>query len=286
MKNSTFNFFVVLAVVIAGFMYKTSVGFIAILFAIIFLIYNGRAKMYFATANMHASKGNEEMSQMALKKAYETAPDNVTIANSYGYALLKRGNIEEADAIFTKIASSPSLKTQDKIDVELNRSIVLWKNGKQDESIAHAEQLHDNHKNTIIYGTLGYYYILQGDLERALEFNQEAYQYNENNNAIIDNLALTYYMLGQYEEAFPLFEKLVDRNPKFREAYYNAGQSYEQRGDWDKAYELYREAIQHKPALISHVTLKEIEAKVSQLETAHPKLLEENEDEGEATLDS
>lgn len=283
MKNSTFNFFVVLMVVIAGFMYKTSVGFIAIVFAIIFLIYNSRAKMYFATANMHATKGNEEMSHMALKKAYETAPDNPSIANTYGYALLKRGQIDEADEIFKKVASQVA-KTQDKIDVELNRSIVLWKQGKQEESIAHAEQLYEDHKNTVIYGTLGYYYVLQGNLERALEFNKEAYNFNENNNAIIDNLALTYYTLGQYDDAFPLFEQLIERHPSFREAYYNAGMAYEQRGDWQKAYELYRESLEHKPALISHITLEEIEAKLAALQSAHPDLLEVNEDE--ATLDT
>lgn len=244
--------------------------------------------MYFATANMHATKGNDELSFMALQKAYETAPDHVTIANSYAYALLKRGELKEADQIFTAIESK-AVKTQDKIDVGLNRSIVLWKQGKHEESIEYAEQLHENHKNTVIYGTLGYYYILQGNLERALEFNKEAHSYNENNNAIIDNLALTYFKTGQYEEAHPLFEQLIERRPKFREAYYNAGMSYEHKGDWKKAYALYHEALDHKPALISHVTLKEIKAKIKALQSAHPELLEENEDEdgeNKAQLDS
>lgn len=281
MKHSTFNFFVLLIIVIAAFVYSQPIGWLALIIAIGIFIYMGRGKVFFSLANFYAAKGEKALSFQSLKKAYETAPYEANIAIAYGYALLKKGEIDQADHIFSKM-NDDVLQPQHRINLILNRSIVLWKKGEQEESIALAESLLASYKHSVIYGTLGYYYILQERWEDALRFNEEAYEFNDNDPAICDNLGWTYLMLGKVDEALPIFERLIERQPKFREAYYNAGITYEQAGQIERAYALLQQSLHHEPALISHVTDEQIKQKISELESQHPQLLEEGDDGSEA----
>lgn len=58
------------------------------------------------------------------------------------------------------------------------------------------------------------------DLNESLEFNLEAYAFNNDDQTILDNCALNYYMLGKMTEAEAMFEKLMSKSPKRAEPYY------------------------------------------------------------------
>lgn len=59
------------------------------------------------------------------------------------------------------------------------------------------EKLYEEAPNGRIYQTLGFAYILEGDLKKALSFNLEAMDYDENDAVVLDNLATTYLALDR-----------------------------------------------------------------------------------------
>lgn len=257
-----------LIVILVSFIYNTLLGFLSIVLILAYLFYNARANIYMSIANSHFNKGDMENAKKWSEKAFKTKPDQVGLGISYGYLLIKIGDIDQAKDILFNLPQK-NLSRENEMSLGLNQSIVLWKQGKEDESIELATEMYSKFKNTILYGTLGYYYILNEDLDRALQFNEEAFEYNNSNTAILDNLGLTYYKLNEYDKAFEIYEKLMPLNPRFLEAYYNFGLLYEHRGDLQKAHEYYKKSLNFKQSLVSHVSREEIDAKISELETTH-----------------
>ncbi len=148
-----------------------------------------------------------------------------------------------------------------------NYALALWKNGELDRAIAIYEDIFPKYKNTIIYGSLGYLYILKGDLEKALKFNQEAMEYNDTGTVILDNLGQTYYLMGEYEKAEEIFKKLMTLSPKFPEAYYDYALVLEKLGNKSGCIENLKNALNYKPNFLSGVTVEQIQDKLKQVET-------------------
>jgi len=127
------------------------------------------------------------------------------------------------------------------------------------------EEVFATYKTTTVYGSLGYLMLLKGDLEKALAFNQEAYEYNDNNSVIVDNLALNYYLLGELDKAEEIYEKLMTKNPTYPEAYYNYGLTLEAKNKIDKALEVMEKALDFKFSFLSNVSREEVENKIQEL---------------------
>ena len=73
------------------------------------------------------------------------------------------------------------------VQVKQNYALLLWKEGNLSEAIKITEEIIEDYKNTVIYGNLGYFYILDGQKEKALEFNQVLFL-NLNNNFLVKTL--------------------------------------------------------------------------------------------------
>lgn len=273
-----------IAAIIAAFIYHPVAGIVLILVLLGLSFYIGRASVFLLLSKAEAGKGNPERARHWLDKAYGAASHQANIAIHYSYELLRDHETERAAEVLASIPVN-TLPKELEISYKLNQSIVLWRQGEREKSIELVEQLYAKYKNTVIYGTLGYYYLLNDQLEQALELNEEAYDFNDSNNAILDNLGLTYYYLERYDEALTIFEKLMQGNPTFREAYYNIGLVFEQLGRIQEAYEHYQQAITHKPALVTHVTTEEIEAKLTSLEEQLGNKEDSAEDDNSGNVD-
>ena len=72
-------------------------------------------------------------------------------------------------------------------------------------------------KTALIYTTLGYYLIERslktGDFEEALQFNLEAYGYDEDDAGTLDNLGQLYYAMGEREKAYDFFKRAYEAKP-------------------------------------------------------------------------
>ena len=79
--------------------------------------------------------------------------------------------------------------------------------GEADTAVEMLEEVYAKYRNSRLYETMGYILLEKGDLNKALEFNLEALDYDDENPIILDNLGQTYYRLGQKEKAKEYFEK-------------------------------------------------------------------------------
>lgn len=234
-------------------------GLVAVALLIAFLLYRNRASLYVALGNASHGKGDRDAALRHFRKAYETAPRNPAIAPFYGYYLLKSGRIEEAESVLNAfLASGP--EGRGKLDAQMNLALVRWKQGRLQEAVAMLEEIHEQIKTTVLYGSLGYLYIEAGDLDRALRYNLEARDYNDSDPVILDNLCLTHIRRGEWEQAEEVCQSLMALSPKFPEAHYHHGLILLHKGDGQAALEKFEEALRYPIHALSTVSKEEIEA--------------------------
>ncbi len=221
---------------------------------------------YLLKANMAFQKGNIQETLDWFRKAYMTGKAKPNTVTSYGYLLLKSGKLNEAVKVLEQQLSSSTLTNNDRYSAKSNYALALWKKGQLDAAIAELEEIFPYYRNTNIYGSLGFLYILKGDLDKALNFNLEAMDYNDSNGVILDNLGLTYYLVGDYDKANEIYKKLMTLNPTFPEAYYDYALVYEKLGDKEKCVEKLKNAQLYKPNYLSSITTEQIEAKLAEVE--------------------
>lgn len=258
-----------LVLIIAAFIYNVYVGLLTIILFIVYLIYNARADLYAMKSNKKWSEGKIDEARLYAKKAFETKPLDPSLAIRYGYSLIRFNDFEQAEAILTNV-SEKKLSRESIMSLRLNKAILFWKQGREEESLDIALKLQEEYTNSILYGTLGYLLILKGDLGKALSYNLEAYEYNDTNTAILDNIGLTYYKLEQFDKALEIYEKLIPLNPSFREAHFNYGLILERNNQMELALEQYKIALTKKGSLVSHVPLETIEDKIKLLAVLDP----------------
>src|SRR5665647_68688 len=159
-----------------------------ILLVLAYYIYRSRAVYYALRGSKAFSNGETDQSLIWFKKAYDSKPCPENQQVSYGYVLLRTGNEEQAESIFQNLMRTTKSK-EVRIQAQCNLATAYWLQGKKVECLELLNKVFEQYKNSLIYGNLGYFKILNGDVEEALEFNLEAYAYNSDDKTIIDNLA-------------------------------------------------------------------------------------------------
>ena len=240
-------------------------GFIGIAVFILMLVWFNRSFIYSNRANKKYGGGDFDGALSDLKKAVSSAPKDAKIRGTYAYLLLKLGNTDEAAAEINKALSLAS--GADRNSLRITESLVLWKQGRLDESIGELEGLLKTFETTNVYASLGFLYIEKGDLDKALEFNLQAQDYNGSNAIILDNLGCTYYLLGEYDKAYEIYQRVMKLKPAFPEAFYNYARVLERRGDIEKALYMARHSLSLRFWNISTISKSEVEAYLNGLET-------------------
>ena len=211
------------------------------------------------------SYGRDDDLSEAIKwyeKAYKTGRADTGTGVSLAYLKLKMGDIEGSEALFKKIYEASSTSNDFRNIIKSNIALIKWKKGKLDEAIEMMEALITEFRTTNIYGSLGFLYIAKGDFEKALQFNQEAFEYNSTNSIILDNLGETYYWLEKYDEAEEKYKKLMGNNPKFPEPYYHYGLVLEKLNRNDEAMDMFKKADTFKTNFLSTIGKEQISEKL------------------------
>lgn len=240
---------------------------IALMFAaLIYFIYSGLPTIYLAKANKSYFNKEYDKALPLYEKAYKLKNSSPTIKSTYAYILLKQGEVLKSEEILKQVMKLP-LNQKDYINAVLNLSLVFWKSDRLQEAISLLEeQYNKGFKNTMMYQSLGFFYILSGELQKSLEFNLEAYDYNNSDASILDNLALNYYLLQDYTKALELYEKLLLMNPSFVTAYYYYGLTLEKTQRIDEALEMLRKALQCNFSFISSVKKEQVQQEIDRIE--------------------
>lgn len=259
--------YVILFIVAAVMVFKTNfwLGLISTLVIIGVFLYVKRAAIFALLGRTAYGQGNIKNALEWFHRAYKTGVAKPQTIVSYGYLLLKSGNIEDAEHILD-ILSRRRLNENDRAVLKSNMALVQWKKGNLDEAINTLEEVIKSYETTNIYGSLGYMLIQKGDLDKALEFNLKASDYNSSNAIIMDNLGQTYYLRGNYEKATEIYENIMESNPKFPDAYYNYALVLKAKKEYPKALETVRKALDYQLSFLSTITKEQIDNLIGELE--------------------
>jgi len=251
-------------IIVAGFRFSTAIGVIAVMAYFLLIFYYLRPQIYRLKGSKSYSNDNFKDAIMWFEKAYKTGRGGTGTAVSLAYIMLKNGDVEASETLFKKTYEAKSTEEDYRKIIKGNVALVKWKKGDIDGAIEMLENLVKEFKTTNIYGSLGYLYIAKGDYEKALEFNQEALDYNSTNSIILDNLGETYYCLERYEEAEETYKKIMESNPKFPEAYYHYGLVLEKLDRKEEAQRCFEKAATFKTNFLSTVTEEQIQDKLGE----------------------
>ncbi len=194
-------------------------------------------------------------------------PDNQLI---YAYLLLRDGSIDKAERMINKTLFLSKKKVSADVlrGSTLNLALIKWKRGNLKEAIADMEEMYaDGYRSTVHYGTLGYFYILDGQYQKGLEFNREAHEYNEDDDVIYDNLAYNCFLTGDIRTAADMYEEILEHHPTFIEPYYNYALVLEKMGDYESAIDLCKQALTYSEKFLSTVTHEMVENLKTRLES-------------------
>ena len=192
--------------------YNSLLGYMLFIAFVLYISFMERSAFYIILTNRYYKKGDLQKSLKWLKKAYLASKNKPGTAILYGYLLLKTGNVKESEEVFVDLLNS-NIDKNSKMKAQSNYALVLWKKGQLEEGVKMLEEVFAHYKNTTIYGSLGYLLILTGDLNRALQFNKEAYEYNDSDPVILDNLGYTYYKIGNQKRPEEIYEMLMSLTP-------------------------------------------------------------------------
>lgn len=206
--------------------------------------------VYMLLPNFMAAQGSKAFSEKdyekALKfykKAYETGRANMNIKNGYAVLLMRMGKFDDAETVLNEIILDRRLPREQKSAAKQYRTLLYFKQGKEEEALEDAEELFETYRNTTMYGLLGYIKLATNQpMDETLQFCRDAYEYNADDRDIVDNLVLALYKSGAYEEAEEYAADLREDHPEFLEAFYHSALIAQKLGDHGKAAE-YAERI-------------------------------------------
>lgn len=203
-------------------------------------------------------------------KLYEEFYSNGTILSSYllpySLLLIKAGNFDKAIEVLKKAENAKDLRPEGRRQIMSNYSVCLYKKGFLDKAIEVLERVHEKTPCGLIYQTLGYLYIEQGDKERALRFNLEALEYDDEDSVILDNLGQIYYRLFEdKEKAREYFQRAISiKKAQIDTLYFLALYDIEA-GKKDEAIEKLEIAEEGSFSPLNYVSKKMVQEKLEEL---------------------
>ncbi len=210
-----------------------TLGFV-LLTAVLLIVYYYANNIHNIRGQYYSVKGQPEKALSCYKKAYDKKP-NVNNTLNLGYLLLRSGDFSQAETILNSAFMLSKITEDDKERVRMMQALLSWQRGDIEGAVKKYEELHQKGENTVIYANLGFLYILQGDMERAYEFNKQAYEYNDTNNVILDNIAECCYITGDIEGAYEYLKKAVESSNPIAENYYHFARVLNARGEYEQA---------------------------------------------------
>lgn len=232
------------------------VAITVILVILVFLIVK-RSDIIGFSGRIKFSNGDLKGALAKYELAHKIGKLNAEGLFFFGYLLLRDGQLDRSREIFT-LASMNAKKDDLRKRVKAMLAIAEWKSGNLDNAIEMTEEVMKDYKNTNIYQNLGLMYVVKGDAEKAVSFNEEAFDYNSDDMIIMDNLAESYAISGDFEKASELYEKLLEKEPHFPEPYYGYGLLLVKNGEKDRGIELIEKSLGKRFSFLSLLPKEEV----------------------------
>lgn len=197
------------------------------------------------------AKYQEALRLYAESDRLGNAAPNIT--QGHALLLLREGHFDEAKALLERMAKDKSLKKDDWFQLRLQYSICLWCMGELDRAMETIGRAAEYKMNGNIYSTLGMYWVDKarqtGDFEGALNFNNQALDYDDEDAATLDNLGQLYELMAEAEgdgelaakyraQALDFYKKAHKEKPRQITTLYYLARMYHRDGDDERARKL------------------------------------------------
>jgi len=212
------------------------------------------------------SRGEYEKAKKLYEKSLQRECNKPNYLLSYGVLLLREGQFEKAKELFSTVLVELPVQEKYKNMAKINISLAYWKLGDIDIAIEMLEEVHRKYPSGKVYGTLGYLLIQKGDLERALEYNLEALEYDDEDPVILDNLGQIYYKMGEIDKAKEFLKRAEEEKDDQAITLYYLGLIYSQEGNKELAKEKLEKALTCNLTALSAVTREDIEKALGDLD--------------------
>ncbi|MBQ6646109.1 MAG: hypothetical protein IJM56_05445 [Clostridia bacterium] len=183
-----------------------------------------------------------EKHQKALElyeQAYEGGMRDPQVLRAYAVLLMRFDRAQEARKVFLECEKLMSNDPKMRKELRVNFAVCQWKLGELDNAIENMESAASNGMTAMIYTTLGFFYIEKakqtGDFTKAIEFNNQAMEYDEEDAGILDNMGQMYYFMGEHDKAYEYFAKAYTAKPTQVASMYYIAKINLERGNLEKA---------------------------------------------------
>jgi pentatricopeptide repeat protein len=157
-----------------------------------------------------------------------------------------------------EVLSKKDISDKEYMKYKSTLSLLLWKTDKKIEALNVMEEVVSSYKNTIVYGTIGYFKLEMLPVEEALEFNEEAYNFSSSDPVIADNYAACLIKNGEPEKAIEIYEKIISKEILIPEIYFNYGMALLKIREVDKAESAFSQALECNFSFTSTIQKEEI----------------------------
>ena len=211
-----------------------------------------------------------DMALRYYKKAIARNTKNVTALYNYSLEMLHQGNADEA-LKYLELAQKYNTKVFYEKNIPLAISSCYWIKGG-DENIRKAIDILEKLKNDFsyinvsAYTTLGYFYLLIGDLDKAEEYTNTAINDNAEYAPAWDNLGQIRLARNELDTAEEAFLKALSYREHMVDSLFFMGVICEKKGDKKQALEYYRKAEQCNISSLNTITLEQVRHKIKELE--------------------
>jgi tetratricopeptide (TPR) repeat protein len=176
-------------------------------------------------------------------KAVKHNTRNVKALYNYALDSMHNGKADEALPILQRAERINTKPLFEKL-IPLAISSCYWIMGDIDKAIEILENLCREFKyvNPSTLTTLGYFYLLKGDCERAEKITKKALKDNPEYAPAWDNLGQIKYTLGELDDAEKYFVKALNYRENMPESLYYMGKIEAQKGNTEKAKDYLKKA--------------------------------------------
>lgn len=187
---------------------------------------------YAAFASFLAGQGRTSEAQAKLDLARSKLPDSAALQRSFGEVAAAQGHFDEAVGHFeSALQKNPhDLGTRFRLGVTYRKMRKLELAAQELDKVAAIDKEYPN-----IALERGMIFEESGDVQKALEQFQSAYQKAPTDIDLALRVGAAYVSIGKVDEALPMLNKVKDQRPNSAEANHFLGRAYLKQGGLESA---------------------------------------------------
>ncbi len=212
--------------------------------------------------------GDLEGARKLFQEAVDAGLKDPRYLLSYSVLLLRSGEYQAARELLVANQKNPLLSAETRRQLYVNYAVCVYKLGELDKAVRILEGQHQKEQSGLIYQTLGYLYVVAGDKDKAIAYNQEALEYDDEDPIAMDNMAQAYYLvLKDKETAKTYFEKALALKPGQIDTLYFLAQYDIEDGNKEAAAQKLTKALEGRFSPLNYATREMLEEQLKTLNT-------------------